>query len=155
MSIVTNKNGDIFEQFLEIEEDKLHQLNLDFPITHSLVVARNKTGFLLMFNKWKQKWEVPGGILEAGETLRECALREMLEETNQIPTKLHFRGLMKFILKNGNTEYGGLFSAAIDTERPFLENNEANSIIYWDGNQDIGYIDEIDKELLNYYLRGM
>ena len=124
---------------------------MDFPITHSLIVARNKDGFLLMFNSWRQQWEVTGGIIEPGETLRECALREMLEETNQIPERIEFRGLMKFTLKNGKTEYGGLFSVDIDTERPFVVNNEANRIIYWDGKTDIGYINEIDKELLNYY----
>lgn len=46
-------------------------------------------------------------MLEPGETLRECAIREMLEE--------------------------------------------AQKIIFWDGIKDIGYIDEIDKELLKYY----
>jgi len=58
---------------------------------------------------------------------------------------------MKFILKNGKIEYGGLFSADIDCERPFLQNNEASRIIFWDGNKEIGYINEIDKELLKYY----
>lgn len=151
MSICTNLNGDIFDEFISINEDQVDELKLDFPITHALVVARNKNGFLLMFNNWKQQWEVAGGILESGETLRECAIREMLEETNQVPGRIDFKGLMKFILKNGKTEYGGLFSAYIDNERPFLENNEANSIIFWDGSKDIGYIDKIDKELLKYY----
>lgn len=46
---------------------------------------------------------------------------------------------------------GGLFSADIDEVRPFQLNEEANKIIFWDGIKDIGYIDEIDKELLKYY----
>ena len=151
MSICTNSNGDIFEEIMPINEDQVGQLKLEFPITHALVVARNKTGFLLLFNNWKQQREVAGGLLETGETLRECALREMLEETNQIPQRIDFKGLMKFTLKNGKTEYGGLFSAFIDSERPFLENNEANRIIFWDEMENIGYINEIDKELLKYY----
>ncbi|WP_054957914.1 NUDIX domain-containing protein [Paenibacillus dakarensis] len=134
-----------------MDEEQLDQVKLDYPITHVLVVARNSDGYLLLFNDWKQQWEVTGGILESGETLRECAIREMLEETNQIPGRIEFRGLMKFKLKNGKTEYGGLFSADIDGERPFLKNNEASSIIFWDGNKEIGYINEIDKELLKYY----
>ena len=151
MSICINQDGDIFEELIVINEDQVDQVNLDFPITHSLVVARSREGFLLMFNSWKQHWEVTGGILEPGETLRECAIREMLEETNQIPTRIEFRGLMKFTLMNGRTEYGGLFSAFIDNPRPFIENDEANSIIFWDGETDIGYINEIDRELLVYY----
>ncbi len=151
MPICTNLNGDIFEEIIYMDEEQLDQVKLDYPITHVLVVARNSDGYLLLFNDWKQQWEVTGGILESGETLRECAIREMLEETNQIPGRIEFRGLMKFKLKNGKTEYGGLFSADIDGERPFLKNNEASSIIFWDGNKEIGYINEIDKELLKYY----
>lgn len=151
MPICINKNGDIFVELIIINEDQVDQVELEFPITHSLVVAKSQDGFLLMFNSWRQQWEVTGGILEPGETLRECALREMLEETNQIPSRIEFKGLMKFILKNGKTEYGGLFSADIEIERPFIENNEANRIIFWNGTNDIGYINEIDKELLKYY----
>jgi len=151
MPICINKNGDIFVELININEDQVDQVELEFPITHSLVVAKSQDGFLLMFNSWRQQWEVTGGILEPGETLRECALREMLEETNQIPSRIEFKGLMKFILKNGKTEYGGLFSADIEIERPFIKNNEANRIIFWNGTNDIGYINEIDKELLKYY----
>jgi 8-oxo-dGTP diphosphatase len=151
MSICTNKNGDIFEDFLEISEDNVSSIKLDNPITHALVVARNRDGFLLMFNNWKNHWELAGGILEEGETLKECAVREMIEETNQIPDRIEFRGLMKFKLKNGKTEYGGLFSALIDNERPFETNDEAREIVFWEGNSEIGYIDEIDQELLKYY----
>ena len=58
---------------------------------------------------------------------------------------------MKFTLGNGKIEYGGLFSADIEEKRPFEMNEEAQKIIFWDGIKDIGYIDEIDKELLKYY----
>ncbi|MEC0243644.1 NUDIX domain-containing protein [Paenibacillus dokdonensis] len=150
MPICINRKGDIFEELINITEDQVD--NTDFnPITHAFVVAKSKDGFLLLYNNWKNNWELAGGMIEAGETLRECAIREMLEETNQIPERIEFKGLMKFTLKNGRVEYGGLFSADIELERPFLNNDEATKIIFWDGTEDIGYIDEIDKELLKYY----
>lgn len=65
--------------------------------------------------------------------------------------RMEFNGLMKFRLKNGKTEYGGLFSTSIVNERPFLKNEEATDIVFWDGNKEIGYIDEIDQELLRFY----
>jgi 8-oxo-dGTP diphosphatase len=62
----------------------------------------------------------------------------MLEETNQMADRMQFLGLMKFKLRNGKTEYGGLFSAWIEKPRPFPANEEAKQIVFWDGTTDIG-----------------
>jgi 8-oxo-dGTP diphosphatase len=105
-----------------------------------------------MFNKWRKHWELPGGIIEKGETSRECAVRELYEETNQSLMHLRFKGLMKFCLKPDNRiEYGALYSGELIEIVPFQENNEAAKIIFWDMKSDIGYIDEIDEKLLEYY----
>jgi len=151
MSLCINQRGDIFETVLSISEDEAEIINLDYPITHALVVAKNSDGFLLIYNLWKQNWELVGGIKEDGETLRECALREMEEESNQRPTELKFMGLMKFELHNGKIEYGGLFTAWIQETRPFIPNTEADKILFWNGQDDFGRIDEIDRFLLSYY----
>jgi 8-oxo-dGTP diphosphatase len=151
MAICINKNGDIFEEFINIPENEVKQENYKSSITHALMVAKSRNGYLLVYNVWRNNWELAGGMIENGETMRECAVREMKEEANQIAEEIEFRGLMKFKLKDGKTEYGGLFSAKIETERPFVENGETNKIIYWNGEEDIGYINEIDKKLLEYY----
>ena len=151
MSICVNKNGDIFEEFIKITENDILKENLDFPLTHSLIVARNEYGFLLMYNTWIKKWELAGGIIDNNETIRECVKRELLEETNQIAENLEFIGLMKFKLKTGKIEYGGLFKGTIIKERQFINNNESEKIIFWNGKDNIGYIDEIDQKLLEYY----
>jgi 8-oxo-dGTP diphosphatase len=46
------------------------------PLTHALVVARrdgNKN--LLVFNRYRQYWELAGGLIDAGEVIA-AALRE-------------------------------------------------------------------------------
>jgi len=151
MSICEDKEGNIFEDFIFIPEDSVKKEKLDYPLTHALVVAKNENGYLLIYNNWKNYWELPGGIIEAGETMRKCAEREMLEETNQIAEKLEFLGLMKFNLKNNKIEYGALYSGHIKKERLFIINEESSKIIFWNGVDDIGYISEIDKKLLEYW----
>jgi 8-oxo-dGTP diphosphatase len=151
MAICINKNGDIFEEFINISGNEVRQENYKYPITHALVVVKNKNRYLLVYNIWRNNWELAGGMMENGETMRECAMRELNEETNQIAKEMEFKGLMKFKLKNGKTEYGGLFSARIEKERPFIKNEETNKITFGNGEEDIGYINEIDKKLLEYY----
>ncbi|MCR8656639.1 NUDIX hydrolase [Paenibacillus sp. T3-5-0-4] len=146
-----NKRGDVFETLITVTEKEAEINSLNYNITHAFVVAKNSDGFLLMLNHWRQHWELVGGIKEDGETLRERALREMEEESNQIPMEIKFLGLMKFNLHNGKTEYGGLFTAWIQETRPFIKNTEADKIQFWNGQDDIGRIDEIDQYLLRYY----
>ncbi|MBS4178336.1 NUDIX domain-containing protein [Bacillus sp. FJAT-49731] len=124
----------------------------DAPLTHSLVVASYQGNFLLLFNKWRKYWELPGGMIDEGETPRECALRELYEETNQRIDNIKFKGLMKFQLKpDDRMEYGALYSGVISDLKPFNENDEAEQLILWNQVTDIGYIDEIDEKLLDYY----
>ncbi|TBL67473.1 NUDIX domain-containing protein [Paenibacillus thalictri] len=151
MPIITNKKGDVFEAFLEISEDDLKSTKLDYPLTHALVVAKYENKYLLIYNRWRQEWEVPGGIIDEGESCRECAIRELFEETNQRPANIYFNGLMKFNLHNGRTEYGALYSVSIEKIGKFTSNDEALEIAFWNGIDEFNNINEIDKKLLEYY----
>lgn len=152
MTILISKKGHVFLDFLEIDEEKINDYISDAPLTHSLVIAKYKGNFLLMFNKWRKNWELAGGIIDEGETPRECAIRELQEETNQHVSQLNFKGLMKFQLKpDDRLEYGALYSGDIEDLKPFKENEEAEEIHFWDKKSKIGYIDEIDKKLLDYF----
>ena len=43
---------------------------------------------LLVFNNWRQYWEIPGGGIDLGETALEAAHRELFEESGQKTTEL-------------------------------------------------------------------
>ncbi|WP_177182658.1 NUDIX domain-containing protein [Paenibacillus sp. OV219] len=109
----------------------------------------------MMFNKWSRSWELPGGVIESGESARECAIRELYEETNQIAADVALMGLMKFDLQPSfhgpeRTEYGALYYAKLDVVRDFVENDEAAKIIWWNGITDIGDIAIIDRKLIEF-----
>ncbi|WP_274364106.1 NUDIX domain-containing protein [Paenibacillus thermotolerans] len=155
MVIMKDAKGNVFLEFFEIEEDQINVALLDAPLTHALIVVTCQGKHLFLYNKWSNSWELPGGIIEQGETAKQCAIRELLEETNQSIEEINFKGLMKFRLQPSfhgpeRTEYGALFSGQINQLDDFVENDEAKSIILWDGISDIGAVEEIDKKLIEF-----
>ena len=66
----------------DISEDSLRtQLYAMYhPIDAAGGIAYNENGSILMIFR-KGKWDLPKGKLDAGEDIRECALREVKEET--------------------------------------------------------------------------
>ncbi|OAX48416.1 hypothetical protein [Paenibacillus sp. AD87] len=69
MAIMTDSRGNIFFEFINIEYDKVTTITLYAPLTHALIVARYQGKYLFMHNKWRKNWELPGGIIEAGENV--------------------------------------------------------------------------------------
>ncbi|WP_315792426.1 NUDIX domain-containing protein [Paenibacillus sp. BIC5C1] len=155
MAIMTDSRGNIFLEFINIEYDKVTTITLDAPLTHALIVAKYQGKYLFMHNKWRKKWELPGGIIEAGEDAQQCVIRELFEETNQNIDTAEFKGLMKFRLQPSfhgpeRTEYGALFVGELYQLDDFVENDEASSIILWDGISEIGDVAEIDRKLIEF-----
>ncbi len=79
--------------------------------THYIVgcgaVARDAEGRFLMVRQmagyWKGQWIFPGGKLEIGETLEECAHREFVEETC---SDIHIKKLIgAYVSYDPDTEY--------------------------------------------------
>lgn len=150
---MVNKNGDVFLEFKYISSDPSAFNALKHPLTHSVMATRYQNKYLLVCNRHKNKWELPGGYIDPGETPRECAIRELREESCQIAANITLIGLMKFSFQpDGRKEYGALYRGEILDVKPFTPNPECKEIILWDLESDIGYIDEIDKKLIELCL---
>ena len=148
--IIQNSKGHIFLDFFNVKEKKISNEEYQ-PLTHSLLVVKYNNSFLLVFDKWKNNWELPGGSIENNESPRDCAIRELKEETNQEISDLKFKGIMKFQLQPDNRiEYGALYIGKLKNFIEFDENDEIKEIKLWNQIEPID-IDEIDKKLLDYY----
>ena len=69
-------------QIIELDESKYNE------ITRVICVSEYKGKLVLSKHKEKGTWEIPGGHVEAGESWKEAAKRELYEETGATEVEL-------------------------------------------------------------------
>lgn len=98
----------------------------------SLVVVAHAGKVLMIFNRWRQEWELPGGMIEPQETPREAARRELREETGIDTADLRFRARTLFSLKRPDRrEYAAVFSVLLNDLPALTINAEASGFLWW------------------------
>ncbi|MEK3886338.1 NUDIX hydrolase [Bacillus sp. FSL K6-3431] len=144
----TKNNGFAFLEFITIKEIELQNYP---PLAGSYAVIKCEGKYLLCYNIFRKQWELPAGRREADESPKECAIRELSEETGQIVTDLVFKGLLNVKnTMNGNVKYNPVYFSSIDQLQPFVENEETSEIKLWNFDEELGCIDEIDVRILDY-----
>ncbi|MDR2686788.1 MAG: NUDIX hydrolase [Oscillospiraceae bacterium] len=157
MPIVTDKQGNQLLEMIRGEEDEILADEAYRPLTGSLVVVKGPEGFMLLKNRFRNQWEIAGGVIERGETPRQCAARECLEESGYAVTGLRFAGLMKCFLvpgwfsKESRVEYTALYCADVQDIQAFEENEEMTGLRWHNPGEPIEDANAIDMHLLSYY----
>ncbi|WP_108669065.1 NUDIX domain-containing protein [Peribacillus acanthi] len=142
----TKNNGFKFLDFISVKEDEIEDY---YPIAGSYAVLKSLGKYLLCYNTWRKQWELPAGKREENESPKECAIRELYEETGQSVDDLEFKGLLKVKnLSKNNVKYNPVYFATVEKIHPFLPNNETSEIVWWNLKDDIGTIDETDYTFL-------
>jgi 8-oxo-dGTP diphosphatase len=127
------------------------------------MAIRHEGNFLLVHHRQRQTWELPGGHIEGSESARDCAVRELFEETGQRVEHLEFMAVLKYHAPPDSRHYWGiqhgiyygtLFSGELPSPTPFIENDEIERITFWDGKTDIGRIDGIDRTVIGLFRDG-
>lgn len=146
--VAVDARGNELLRFAPGVESDLEHLDPGIALPLSLVVAHKDVGTLLVFNRWRQEWELPGGMIDAGESPREAAVREFVEETAQPAPELDFAGVATFrLLPDHRLEYAAVYGAEIvHAASPFEANAEIEDIRWWDGAALPG-IAELDAEI--------
>ncbi len=91
---------EFIELLSSVNEEDLHAYE---PLAGSYAVIQVGDDILFAFNRFRKRWELPAGRREMDETPKECAIRELYEETGQSIKNLVFKGLAK--IRNVNTEH--------------------------------------------------
>lgn len=105
----------------------------DAPLPAALVALWHADRVLMVFDRFRQGWELPGGRVEQGETPRQAAARELLEESGQEPDgPLRFVGYAGFVLApDRRTEYAALFAGRVADIREFRATTEIAAVRWW------------------------
>ena len=156
-----DSKGNEFVEFIKVDENTaMEQYS---PVTHCLAVVMVGSDYLLGWNRWRKDWEIFGGCMETGETMRECIIRECLEEIGLPDLPMEYIGLMHLNLMpdyfstEHREEYGGLYGIKLQPEdlqkieKYRLDREEIERVALLSDIDVNERIAGIDRELLNYY----
>jgi 8-oxo-dGTP pyrophosphatase MutT (NUDIX family) len=87
---VRDDDGNVLVDVRFVAESALGMWERRLPMPASLIVVRFGDSVLMVFDGWRQQWELPGGMREPGETARQAAVRELAEETGIEAVNLDF-----------------------------------------------------------------
>lgn len=147
MAIAGNERGERLVSVNEVDEIAANGL----PVEFSLVIGRSRLGYLLVRNRNRAVWELPGGFIDAGESARQCAVRELKEESGQQALNLRWRAAIEIEGPGSCRRYGALYCGEISTITPCAGNGEISAIGFWHASSLPTGISGIDRALLAYF----
>ena len=144
--MITNRNRYELLEYISCSEAELNKYE---NITGAGVIFEVDNKYLVGFNNWRLQWEIPAGGIDQGETPKQAALRELKEEAHQEIDDAEFVGLFKKKRPTGKIVYMAIYKYTTDSITPFIkqDGDENDEIKLWDLEEDIGNVDEIDKEI--------
>jgi len=122
--------------------------NIALP-SFAVVIARAPAGIVLVFNRYREVWELPGGLIDAGETAHTAAARELAEEAGCVATELEWLGLVA--VNDGSTHHGAVYRGAVDSVPARFESDEIGGIAYWQPGSHPQPLGETDRALLQRF----
>ena len=160
--LIQDCNGNKLLEIIKTKEDD-NIYSQYAPLTHSLIVVKIGTDYLMGWNHWRNDWEIFGGCMEKNENIRECIIRECNEELGLEENAYTYIGLMKYDMAPGyfnplqHIEYGALFGITLP-ETSFekikinrKDKDEIEKLAFYNDVYGKEKIAEIDEVLLNYW----
>ncbi|MGX9902269.1 NUDIX hydrolase [Arthrobacter sp. SA17] len=131
-SPVTDSKGNQLLALDFVAESVVNAVHSEPALPLSLAVMTHQGKVLMIFNRWRQEWELPGGMIDDGETPRQAAFREVLEETGVTVESLSFEARALFSLKRPDRlEYAAVYSTRLDALPELRTNEEASAFLWW------------------------
>ncbi len=117
----------------------------------SVIFAHHNNNVILVYDRSRALWELPGGRLEMNETPEECAKRELLEESGVKGEDFQIVGAL-LLEKNKKSTIGILYCCKIQKLSSTIRSNEIAKVTYQNFKQSIPWVNPIDRWLINITL---
>lgn len=129
---IHDRAGNALVDFRLVAEEELARLGERVAVPASLVVVTHADAVLMMFDSWRKQWELPGGMREPGETMRQAAIRELWEETGIHTVDLTFAAAAEFELTNPERrELLAVYRVQLQEAPQLTVNEEALDFRWW------------------------
>jgi 8-oxo-dGTP diphosphatase len=124
----------------------------DIPLSFAIVIARATGGVVLVFNRHRRVWELPGGLIDPGESPRESAQRELAEEAGCHADSLDWLGIVE--VDDGRRHAGAVFACEVAAVPATLSNEEIDGLDFWTPAAAPAPVGESDQALLTRFARS-
>jgi tRNA threonylcarbamoyl adenosine modification protein YjeE len=146
--LAEKRNENLLLDFFPCAESELADLDPRIPLPLSLMVAEHGGQVLLVHNAWRREWELPGGRIAEGETPRDAAIRDFLEETGTPVGDVEFVGVGTVqVGHERRIEYAAIYRTTLDEVGDFRPHDEIDQLQWWDLRADVPRLSAIDAHL--------
>lgn len=112
------------------------------------LARRPPDGVVLVFNVYRKVWELPGGLIDPGETPREAAARELHEEAGATVDSMNWLGLVE--VQDGASHFGAVYRGEISSLET-VESDEVGAIAFWTAGEHPEPLGHTDAALLERF----
>ena len=93
------------------------------------MMAHSREGIVLVQSRFRNVWELPGGAIDPGESARQAAIRELVEESGCVARDTRWLGVVE--VNDGQPHFGALLYCEVDQVPEEFSNAETVAIDYW------------------------